>query len=736
MLSTRAAAGARATTLTIDGLWHCLCPSVDPAALVRALAAPCALTPARPRPLQPSRCQRRLYSSATPTPSPDPAHARSSPNPSPPPPQTPPPEPDFPKLSDFWGRHGHGVEDRVQFTLTQAQRKVAAERRHLAERRKSLELLRTLRNSPDLANHAVAWAKRLRRDISPKNRSGYHPLAFDILIRSQANRRGSAGTVRHLLRQMQDVGVDPTQEVYGSALRALTIHPDYELRNWILKDIEKRGLGLRLEDHHSIAIGLLRDGQYELALDKLESMVKTLVRVPDWVFDVFTYTFTELGFYHEVFQIIQHRLERDDGREPPVILWYYILDSCSRGLHYEGTKFVWNRVVETNQLNPPDGVVLNVLNTASGAGDTALATQSIRLLAARGTKLGLHHYEPLIECYSGSDEFENALRVLCIMAQAGMEPDSGSTRSMFQLLQRLERETVVHGMPRLLFRAKERKEKVPVAAVNVVMEGMLHHGARREAIDLYKGMRRVSPSGPNLATFDMMLRMHEPDPRLAAFLAAEMAALAIKPGRETYDHMVRVYAEKGSLETALRYLDEMGNAFSRDLRRRGWLTPSTAVTLLRRCIAEEHAATWAIIEECEARGQTIANTARKMLWEKSRADGGASSWGPPPKQKQQQQEQQQQQHEQWPARDWAGGSGAAEAASSTGQAEESTAQKVGGDATQAESSTGSRDTAGTAEDFFGPEDPSPGNGTASAEAASPATDGDASGENGPRGQDS
>lgn len=207
----------RATTLTIDGLWHCLCPSVDPAALARALAAPCAFTPGRPRQLQPSRCQRRLYSSVTPSTSPDTAHGRS--NSDPPPQRTPPQEPDFPKLGQFWGRHGHGVEERVQYTVTQAQRKVAAERRHLAERRKALELLRTLRNNPEVANHAVAWAKRLRREISPKNRDGYHPLAFDILVRSQANVRGSAGTVRYLLRQMQDVGVDPTQELYGSALR-------------------------------------------------------------------------------------------------------------------------------------------------------------------------------------------------------------------------------------------------------------------------------------------------------------------------------------------------------------------------------------------------------------------------------------------------------------------------------------------------------------------------------------
>lgn len=493
--------------------------------------------------------------------------------------------------------------------------------------------------------------------------------------------------------------------------QALTIHPDYEMRNWLLKDIEKRGFALSLEDHNSIAIGLLRDGQYELALDKLESMVKSLVKVPDWVYDIFTYTFSELGFYDEVFQIIHHRLERDDGREPPTILWYFVLDCCSRGLHYEGTKFVWNRVVETNQLNPPDGVVLNVLNTASGAGDTALATQSIRLLAARGTKLGLHHYEPLIECYAGSDEFENALRVLCIMAQAGMEPDSGSTRSMFQLLQRLDREMVVHGMPKLLFRSRERREKVPVAAVNVVMEGMLHHGAQREAIDLYKGMRRVSPSGPNLATFDLLLRMHEPDPRLAAFLAAEMAALAIKPGRETYDHMVRIYAERGSLEVALRYLDEMGNAFSRDLRRRGWLTPATAVTLLRRCIREEHGATWAIIEECEARGQAIANTARKMLWEKARADGGASSWGPPPPPQQQQQRRRR-------AGEGAEGS-AAQAASST---------------VQTESSTRSEDAAGTEEDIS-TEGPSPNDSTAKTEKATPTTDGDSDGETGARGPD-
>jgi hypothetical protein len=385
-----------------------------------------------------------------------------------------------------------------------------------------------------------------------------------------------------------------------------------------------RGLGLSVEGQVFVAVGLLRDGQYELALDKLEETAKEGTEVPAWVYDIFTFTFAQLGFHEEVFQILSHRLDRMDCQEPSLNMWYFLLDTCSRDLHYDGTKYVWNRVVETNQLNPPDGVVLNVINTASGGRDTALATQAIRLLASRGTKLGQYHYEPLVECYAGADDLENALRVLCIMAQAGMEPDSGSTRSIYQLLTRLSPDEAVRRAPRSLLRCREYGD-VPVAAVNVVLEGMLHHGASEAAVNLYKSIRTICSTGPTLATFDIILRMHEPDPTVAAFLAGEMQVLGMRPGRDTYDRMVRIYTEAGSLEVALRYLDEMGVAFGRELKRRGWLVPTTAVALLKRCIREEHSATWAVIEECEARGLHVAETARKLT--KAKEEGTGGSWG-------------------------------------------------------------------------------------------------------------
>ena len=47
----------------------------------------------------------------------------------------------------------------------------------------------------------------------------------------------------------------------------------------------------------NIIVGLLREGQYELALFQLEELNKIPINAPPWLLDLFLYTFGELGFH-------------------------------------------------------------------------------------------------------------------------------------------------------------------------------------------------------------------------------------------------------------------------------------------------------------------------------------------------------------------------------------------------------------------------------------------------------
>src|SRR5438552_17341733 len=98
-------------------------------------------------------------------------------------------------------------------------------------------------------------------------------------------------------------------------------------------------------------------------------------------------------------------------------------------LQYDGTKYAWKKRVETNFINPSDGICLNVLNTAARHGDFDLATEVFRVLGNRSVRFEMHHYEALLEAYTASGDIRSALMVLCVMEGAGIEPSEASTRT-------------------------------------------------------------------------------------------------------------------------------------------------------------------------------------------------------------------------------------------------------------------------------------------------------------------
>jgi hypothetical protein len=83
---------------------------------------------------------------------------------------------------------------------------------------------------------------------------------------------------------------------------------------------------------HYIIVGLLRDHQYEIALDKLDEMQGMAVKAHGWLYDIFIYLFCEAKELDEALWILKHRVE---NRDPDISanIWYYMLDVCSRDYH-------------------------------------------------------------------------------------------------------------------------------------------------------------------------------------------------------------------------------------------------------------------------------------------------------------------------------------------------------------------------------------------------------------------
>lgn len=359
------------------------------------------------------------------------------------------------------------------------------------------------------------------------------------------------------------------------------------------------------EGRCSVALGLLRDGQYEMALDALEQMTEEGIDIPSWLRDVFIYALGQQGYVDEAVKMLQRQLQSDeDDHKVPLNIWYFLLDECSRELYYEGTKFVWNRMVQSKTLVPSDGICLNVLNTASRYSDSKLATQAIQHLSTRGVKLGMHHFEALVDCYSQNNDLENALGVLCIMNNAGIQSGRGSTRSIHLTLKRSPGLTTA--AVDALFSLR-RKHEIPVSAFNVVIEALCDTGGHEKAIDLYHEVRRLCSTGPNVHTFEPLFASCT-ELKTAEFLASEMSALSLRPSRAIYDRLVYIFTVDGDIEAAFRYLWEMGRFAATTGARKSagsWVTKRTAVALVRRCFARKDDRVWDLLNEGKRRGMDL-----------------------------------------------------------------------------------------------------------------------------------
>ena len=382
------------------------------------------------------------------------------------------------------------------------------------------------------------------------------------------------------------------------------------------------GMELSADGKCSVVFGLLRDGQNEMALEYWDQIHQERTEIPAWVFETFIYVLTMRGFVGEAFQACRQTLGKggdDASGSASLGLWYYLLDECSRNLEYEGTNFIWKQMVLPGTINPSDGMLLNVLNTAARHGDPTLATAALELLSKRDVTLRAHHYEPLIESYVEAGDMENVFRVLCIMADSVMNVGRSSTRSIFLWLKRAPERA--DDAVRVL-NSLSKEHSVPVIAVKVVLEALLSAGAGfARTFAVYQQVCEICKSGPGAATMSMLLEACD-NAESAALLVQEMDRFSIPPSPELVDHLARCFAHDGSLDVALLYLDEM-----RGLGPGPGASQRTVDKVLGRCIAEKDPRAFRIAEESVRSGWAVRPEIMARLGELKRelAQGEAST---------------------------------------------------------------------------------------------------------------
>ncbi|KAF2861659.1 hypothetical protein K470DRAFT_198271, partial [Piedraia hortae CBS 480.64] len=398
------------------------------------------------------------------------------------------------------------------------------------------------------ARGKVKECRQLAEHLVESRREAPNVQLYTALILSNVSHDGGgAWRAEEYLEEMKAEGLQPDLACCHALLKVLAVHPDHLLRADVLEYMQTKWYELSEDGAHDVVAGLLREGLFEQALDRLDSMQRE-GRVHPWLLDMAVFILCAAGETEAAHEIMQKRHRA--GEQLSRVLWLTFLDAGSSQRHHPSTVLTWNSQVGTGYLNPPSGTCLDVLTTASQAGDAVLATDVFTHLSKRGVVFGAFHYQLLIECYlrASPPDLKRAMTILSIMTEHVM-PTSDDTRALFVYL-RSDAQLIAQAF-QILRHLYEQNRPVPVSALNLIIECYVDQGSFTEALKTYKLIHTFSVT-PNATTFNLLLRGYcePPDEEMATFLFQEMLALNIKPTALTYDRLIQV-----CLEASVRALD-------------------------------------------------------------------------------------------------------------------------------------------------------------------------------------
>ncbi|EMC96834.1 hypothetical protein BAUCODRAFT_47033, partial [Baudoinia panamericana UAMH 10762] len=381
---------------------------------------------------------------------------------------------------------------------------------------------------------------------------------YSALILSNVDAsEGAAWRVTEYLEEMREAGLQPDVGICHAALKVLSVHPDHLLRADVLEYMRARWLSLSEEGAHDVAAGLLRESLFEQAMQRIDGMQRSGIHVQPWLLDMTVHVLCMAGEIEEAYRVMRQRHEAGE----PVLsknVWYALLDAGSSYRHAASTALVWNTQVNSGYINPSSGICLNVLTTASRAGDAILATDVFTHLSKRGTAFTTIHYQLLIDCYLAASppDLTRALSILSIMElEKGASPTPDVTRSLYVYLR--ENPELVKEAFKILRDLHEQGRKIPIAALNLLIECYAQQHNLTESLNVYKLIHTFLPAEgggtrktlANVDTFNLLLRScrlaDPPDENLASFLVSELLALRIRPTALTYDRLILVFVQAG-----------------------------------------------------------------------------------------------------------------------------------------------------------------------------------------------
>ncbi|KAL1992747.1 hypothetical protein VTN49DRAFT_3503 [Thermomyces lanuginosus] len=609
----------RPATLTVDGLWYCLCPSFHQSYVLRPVSS---FFPSRPtRPCRFSRglrngaaCRRNHYSSLQALNAHDGRDRRHNGERTEQRCLNPPAGFQRPDASQrTLGRlpMGPGVQRTParkpeQMTAMHSIQSLAQEKKGLAEgkpvrrrikvsdsitRRTTEELETTLQRLSSKAKPNMQYTMQILRTLIAERNVQPRTRHYRALIQANADPElGSADNVRRLLREMEENAIAADSATLHAALQALSVHPDPQLRQEVLQTMRDRWLSLSPAGWHYVVAGLLREEQYELALERLEHMNRIGIPVQQWLHSMIVYTLCDLKEYDLALQLIKNRTNQHLDTSKDLLL--HVLDVTSAALHHEATSYIWKQLVELEGSPVPFQVCEQVFRVAARHGNPQLAESALQFLFRNNMTPTAENVENVAAAYAVTGDLSTAMEVLCYMEeQAGIPVTERSTQSILDYM--TKRQVSPNNIWRRLTKLKEKK-KIPISVgcANVVLRYCQHAYTRKPnpvpqamtmALRFYKDIFYLCTGGKaNVETYNIMFSFcrvaRRPD--VCMFFVKEMAALEVVPNERTLELLILMCLEMKNYESAYKYfVDFEGN---------GWtLSRETATDIRRFCEGSE-----------------------------------------------------------------------------------------------------------------------------------------------------
>jgi hypothetical protein len=379
---------------------------------------------------------------------------------------------------------------------------------------------------------------------------------YNFLILSNVGySEGAAFRVMDLLDEMEKDGLSPDVGTCHAALKALAVHVDHLLRADILHYMGERWIQLSEDGAHDVAAGLFREALFEQAVNRLDMMRQEGMHIQGWLLDMAVYVLCEAGEIPDAYRIMRQRVDSGELNISRS-LWMFFLDKASEFRHHPAIQLAWSLQVEPKYINPSSGMCLNVMATAAEAADAKLATDIFTHLSKRGATFDPIHYEMLVDTYLATDppDLERALSILTIMALEKVEPAASETRSLFLYMR--DKPYLMSQAVEIFRDLREQGRKIPIAALNLIIECYVYQENLKDALKLYKQIHTFGPitsgaakSFANIETFNLLLKgcreANPPDENTASFLVSELLALRVKPTALTYDRLILLFMRAG-----------------------------------------------------------------------------------------------------------------------------------------------------------------------------------------------